>query len=229
MTDQELGYGHRINVWMSFADVFAGLLLITIVGLVVLLHKRQDEDVQFSEDLVRVMNKVASATDNMQKKITPLLPPTAREMQVSETRIVIPDVALFKNFGYDDYLRDKKKGELLMDVCHALKNSIDQQGEDRRLMRIVIEGHTDNVPIDSTDESCIKTNWELSSLRATGVLRYFEGCGLKAGEKAGEYNIMAVGLADTQPVAPNIPQEKHKNRRIVIRVEPDVDKIRSGL
>lgn len=225
MTDHEPGYGGRINVWMSFADVFAGLLLITIVGLVALMHKRQDEDVQFSENLVRVMNKATSATTTMQEKISPLLPPTTSRMQVSETQIVIPNVALFSSFGYDDYLRDRQKGELLFGICRALKDSIDQAGEDRRLLRIVIEGHTDNDPVTSSPESCIQTNWELSSLRATGVLRYFKGCGLAAGE----YNVIAVGLADTQPAAPNTVREKSKNRRIIIRVEPDIDKIRSGL
>jgi chemotaxis protein MotB len=210
---------------MSFADVFAGLLLITIVGLVVLLHERQDENVQFSQNLVRVMNKVTSATNSMQEKITPLLPPTASRMQVSETQIVIPNVALFSSFGYDDYLKDTQKGKLLMDVCSALKESIDQAGEDRNLMRIVIEGHTDSDPVNATRDSCIQTNWELSSLRATGVLRYFKGCGLTAGE----YNVIAVGLADTQPTAPNTKEEKSKNRRIIIRVEPDIDKIKSGL
>lgn len=225
MTDPESSYGGRINVWMSFADVFAGLLLITIVGLVVLMDKRQDENVQFSESLVRVMNKVTSATNSMQEKITPLLPPSASEMHISETQIVIPNVALFSSFGYDDYVRDPQKGKLLTDICHALKDSIDQAGEESRLMRIVIEGHTDSDAVNSTDKSCIKTNWELSSLRATGVLRYFNGCGLTAGK----YNVIAVGLADTQPAAPNTPQEKGKNRRIIIRVEPDIDKIRAGL
>jgi chemotaxis protein MotB len=56
-------------------------------------------------------------------------------------------------------------------------------------------------------------NWELSSRRATGVLRFFKDGGLPAQE----YNIMAVGLADTQPVTPNTTEDgKQQNWRIVI-------------
>ncbi len=74
--------------------------------------------------------------------------------------------------------------------------------------------------------AAIKTNWELSSRRATGVLRFFEDAGLSSKE----YNIVAVGLADSVPVADNATEEgKAKNRRIVIRIEPDLEAIKSNL
>jgi chemotaxis protein MotB len=91
----------------------------------------------------------------------------------------------------------------------------------------VIEGHTDSDPIKKQAVTpAIKTNWELSSRRATGVLRFFEEDGLNSRE----YNIVAMGLGDSVPVADNLTEEgKAMNRRIVIRIEPDLEAIKSTL
>ena len=59
---------------------------------------------------------------------------------------------------------------------------------------ISVEGHTDNVPI-ATD--AFPSNWELSTARATEVLRYLSDGGVA------ENQLRAVGRADTDPVAPN--------------------------
>lgn len=72
--------------------------------------------------------------------------------------------------------------------------------------RIRIEGHTDNVPVNSPDYS---TNWELSAARASTVLRYLsEVGGLDAGR------MFLAGFADTRPVADNAtPEGRALNRR----------------
>ncbi|QJB55898.1 OmpA family protein [Pseudodesulfovibrio sp. zrk46] len=84
--------------------------------------------------------------------------------------------------------------------------------------KLTIEGHSDNLPIKSTQ---FPSNWELSSARASSVARYFIAQGLP------KDNIRVMGLADTQPLAPNvdkagvsIPENQSKNRRVVILVRP---------
>lgn len=71
---------------------------------------------------------------------------------------------------------------------------------------ISVEGHTDNVPIRT---AAFPSNWELSTARATEVLRYLESAGVPAAR------MRAVGRADTDPVAPNtnIPG-RAANRRV---------------
>lgn len=227
MMDSEHYSSRDVNVWVSFADVFAGLLLITIVGMVFLLNNRQDENVKFSRDLVRVMNRATETTKQMHAKLNPLLPAMSSQTQYSETQIVIPAGALFASFGFDDYLNDAVKLKLLTDIRQALKETLDAAGEERKFLRVTIEGHTDSDPFKaSAVTKAIPTNWELSSRRATGVLRFFEAGGMSAQA----YNIVAMGLADTQPIAPNTTEdEKRKNRRIVIRIEPDIDKLKRSL
>ena len=222
MLDTDNESSKDLNVWISIADLFAGLLLIMIIGLVAALHGRKD--IQISNELGKAMTQAASLTKKMQEKLNAIRPGLTSQTRHSETEVVIPAGALFEKLKYDDYLRDPAKKQLLTDIRSAVKQTIDEAGDERKFFRIVIEGHTDSDPIGERNATeAIPTNWELSSRRATGVLRFFEEGGLNAKE----YNIVALGLADTDQVAPNTTeQEKSLNRRIVIRVEPIIEKMR---
>ncbi len=102
-----------------------------------------------------------------------------------------------------------KAGKKVLDkVVSILKDVKDK--------RIQVEGHTDNVPIMSDLKNRFPTNWELSTARATEVVRYLQ-------ERGGlNPNILsATGYAQYQPVAPNDTEEgRHKNRRIEIVLLP---------
>jgi chemotaxis protein MotB len=76
---------------------------------------------------------------------------------------------------------------------------------------ISIEGHTDNVPISG---GLFASNWELSAVRATTVLRY-----LMAHDGLQADRMSATGYADTQPVVPNdSPAHQAQNRRVELVV-----------
>ncbi len=86
---------------------------------------------------------------------------------------------------------------------------------------IGIEGHTDNVPIKY---SGYKSNWELSTARATEVLH----CILNKG-KLDPKNLSATGYGKYRPVEPNDTKEgRQKNRRVVIIVKP-MEKTKMGI
>lgn len=77
--------------------------------------------------------------------------------------------------------------------------------------RVRIEGHTDNVPVNSAD---FATNWELSAARASTVLRYLAEAGGIDPAK-----MFLAGYADTRPVADNGTAEgRALNRRADIVV-----------
>ncbi len=81
---------------------------------------------------------------------------------------------------------------------------------------IRVEGHTDNVPIGTKLQDRFKTNWELSTARATTVVRYL----IEQGDVNREY-LSATGYADTRPVASNDTDEgRTSNRRIEIVLYP---------
>jgi chemotaxis protein MotB len=77
--------------------------------------------------------------------------------------------------------------------------------------KIFIQGHTDDVPIHTKK---FESNWELSAVRATSVLRYFYDKGIDP------ENLTATGYADTFPMVPNNTKEgRAKNRRIEFVLE----------
>jgi chemotaxis protein MotB len=81
--------------------------------------------------------------------------------------------------------------------------------------RIMVEGHTDSVPIRGGLAARYPSNWELAGARAARVVR------LLAQEGIPPERLEAVALADTQPVASNETAEgRAANRRIEIRLEP---------
>lgn len=75
---------------------------------------------------------------------------------------------------------------------------------------LIIEGHTDNQPIS---DSRFPSNWELSTQRATTVLRHLLGDGIDASKVA------AAGYADQRPLlAGDSAVSRARNRRVAIVV-----------
>ncbi|MBI5016798.1 MAG: flagellar motor protein MotB [Deltaproteobacteria bacterium] len=71
---------------------------------------------------------------------------------------------------------------------------------------LYILGHTDPTPIETAR---FPSNWELSSARASAVLRYLAERGTSP------QRLVAVGFADSRPLTPNdTPQGRAKNRRV---------------
>lgn len=79
--------------------------------------------------------------------------------------------------------------------------------------RIVISGHTDNVPI--TRSLRFPSNWELSKARAQAVLEILDDAGVQRNRMS------AVDRADTDPVCAdcnqNDPQVRAENRRVEVK------------
>ena len=79
---------------------------------------------------------------------------------------------------------------------------------------ITIEGHTDNIPINTLQ---FPSNWELSAVRATTVLRLFADAGVAA------ERLTAIGYADTRPVEPNLMADgRARNRRVSILIDSEI-------
>ena len=82
--------------------------------------------------------------------------------------------------------------------------------------RLSVDGHTNSIPIHTAQ---FPSNWELSTDRATGVLRY-----LHSQEKLPYDRMSATGFADTRPRLPaSNPKALSVNRRVEIVVLARVD------
>jgi len=101
---------------------------------------------------------------------------------------------------------DKSGTAVLGRVATELKKSSHQ---------ILVIGHSDNKPIRPTLAKQYPSNWELAGARAASVVRLFAHVGLPS------KRLLAVSVADSQPVASNKTEEgRAKNRRIEIRLRP---------
>jgi chemotaxis protein MotB len=132
------------------------------------------------------------------------------QMNVSQTgrgiELEINASALF-NQGEADIQPAAKKT-----LADAAKVLVDNE------FAIEVEGHTDNLPISTAR---FPSNWELSSARASSVVRLFIDQGVAA------KRLKAVGSADNHPVLANdSPEGRARNRRVTITVlnpEPEAD------
>lgn len=113
-------------------------------------------------------------------------------------QIELNDSILFPSGGVDPSAQARA---IFDEISEILKNYTNP---------IQVEGFTDNVPISN---SRYPTNWELSSARATEIVKYLAGRGV-APER-----LAAVGYGEFQPVAPNDTEAgRAQNRRVAIMV-----------
>jgi chemotaxis protein MotB len=119
--------------------------------------------------------------------------------------ISIADKMLFKTGS--DVVSDRAK-EILGKVATVISSKPN--------MEVQVEGYTDNVPIKT---KCMKDNWDLSTARATAVVRVLQN----------DYNIdpsrlIAAGRSEYVPLASNDTAEgKSTNRRTRIVILPKLD------
>jgi chemotaxis protein MotB len=77
-----------------------------------------------------------------------------------------------------------------------------------RIHQVMVEGHTDTVPIAG---SVFPTNWELSTARASRVVRFLIGQGVAS------HRLSAAGYAYLHPIATNVTAAgRSRNRRVEI-------------
>mgnify|MGYP003144410447 FL=1 len=82
--------------------------------------------------------------------------------------------------------------------------------------RIKVQGHTDNIPINSAR---FRSNWELSSARAVSVAHQ-----LMRGDYIDEDRFEVTGFADTRPLAPNDnPDNRARNRRVEVVIRQGLE------
>ncbi len=83
---------------------------------------------------------------------------------------------------------------------------------------IHVEGHTDNLPIQTEN---FPSNWELSSARASSVIRLFTENGVEA------HRLTALGYGENRPIETNeTPEGRKRNRRVTIMImSTDPDKV----
>lgn len=139
------------------------------------------------------------------------------------------------NFKENDLTVNVKNGKVYVSLAEQLlfasgSTDVDAKGisalqqlakavKDQRDIHIMVEGHTDNVPI-SKKSQYMQDNWDLSVMRATAITKILTKAGVTPNQ------ITAAGKGEYVPLATNnTPQNKQKNRRTEIIITPNLDEL----
>ncbi|PKL76292.1 MAG: chemotaxis protein MotB [Candidatus Melainabacteria bacterium HGW-Melainabacteria-1] len=212
--------------WLTtYADLIS-LLMIFFVVMFASSEVSKDKLLAISESLRRALNKDAVSASAVGVSI---LADPARKTTTSASEAIREDV---RAFGLDKSVSfsTDERGTIISIVDSiffdpgqtAIKPKIEpllrEVGQfcKETGAQIIIEGHTDDRDINTKD---IPSNWELSAMRATEVVRYLiRETGFEPRK------ISAAAYGDTRPLVPNISVEnRSRNRRInIILVNAEV-------
>lgn len=130
------------------------------------------------------------------------------EMKNGKVYVMLEERLLFAT---GSIVVDPKGIEALKELGKVLEKNAD--------INVLIEGHTDNVPMKGTGE--IKDNWDLSVMRATSVVKI-----LLTNSKINASRLTPAGRGEFSPIdKSNTAEGRKKNRRIEIILTPKLDEI----
>lgn len=154
----------------------------------------------YQERAKRDQENMAKMGLEISNKLSPLI--LDNKVQVMQNnlgvRIDINDSLLFSSGSAD--LASSAKG-VIIEIANILKDN-------QRIIQV--EGHTDNTPIHNAS---FYSNWELSAVRATTVVRMLSETGIQ------ESRLSAVGYGSTKPITTSDTDfGRAKNRRVSIMI-----------
>ena len=169
--------------------------------------KRLKQDLTKKKSVIQLQGQVIRLLDDTKKTIETSLKDqiSAQEIEVVEEETVLKVIFVDKILFDSGSAEINERGmQLLQVMANPLKENIGQE--------IVVEGHTDDVPLSKDLKKRFPSNWELSTARAAAVVRFLQ-------EKAGidPQRLSARGYSFYRPLAPNTSEEgRNQNRRIEI-------------
>jgi chemotaxis protein MotB len=169
-------------------------------------------------DLQNALAQKDAATKALRQRVSDaLLGFNAQDLQVSvkngKVYVSLSEQLLFKSGSTKV---DPKGQDALRKLATALKDNKD--------VNVLVEGHTDNVPIKGQTASGARDNWDLSVMRATEITRLLTTAGMDPSQ------VTPSGRAEYMPlVANDTPANKALNRRTDIILTPKLDELFSIL
>jgi chemotaxis protein MotB len=200
-------------------------LALSLCGCTIILQKRHRSDVEKIDELSTELDRIKLLKEkeierlNEAKKI--LEEKLKREIADKQVRLEMAGRGLVITL-VAEVLFDSGKARIRPEAYSILDKVASVLSEELPGREIGIEGHTDNEPIKY---SGWKSNWELSTARATSALHYLvDKRGLSPDD------VSAIGYGEYRPIASNdTPEGRQLNRRVEIVILPKIAKVRPEL
>ena len=177
---------------------------------------QKDKDLQDKERMLREMQAIIARQDELTKKLNQTLRDALVGFNSDELTMEIRDGKVYVSMS-DKLLFKSGSTAVEPKGVEALKALADVLNKNQDI-QILVEGHTDNVPIKT---AVFKDNWDLSVGRATTITRM-----LNKDYGVAATRMTASGRGEYFPKASNdTPEGKAKNRRTEIILSPKLDEI----
>lgn len=176
-------------------------------------RRELDEKTRRIQELENILSQKDSSVRALKQKISQALlgfedKGLTVEQRNGKVYVTMDEKLLFKSGKWDV---DPKGKEALKQIAGVLVNNTD--------VNIMIEGHTDDVPMKGTGD--IQDNWDLSAKRATTIVKL-----LVADGKIDAKRVSATGRSQYSPIDPaKTAEARAKNRRTEIILTPKLDEI----
>lgn len=176
-------------------------------------RRELDEKTRRVQELENILSQKDSSVRALKLKISQALlgfedKGLTVEQRNGKVYVTMDEKLLFKSGKWDV---DPKGQSALKQIASVLANNTD--------VNIMIEGHTDDVPMKGTGD--IQDNWDLSAKRATSIVKL-----LVADGKIDAKRVSAAGRSQYAPIDPaKTPEARAKNRRTEIILTPKLDEI----
>ena len=177
------------------------------------------DQINESNQYIRHLVEVKSKSDSLNMVLTNNLTRSLSREEMKEVDVQVlkgvvyislADNMLYKSGSYE--INDRA-AETLSKIAKIIMDYKDYD--------VLIEGNTDNVPVNNTAASMknIRNNWDLSCLRASSVVQYLiKNYGVEA------KRLTAGGRGEFNPIADNSTElGKQRNRRTQIIITPKLD------
>lgn len=162
--------------------------------------QKLEELIEIPEGANIVIPEIMSGGSSILSELNSIVPRSFPGSRVQEdkvgTLLIVPGRLLFESGTAE-----------LKPETRAFLQEIAELVASKPSTQLQIEGHTDNIPIKTTQ---FPSNWELSAGRAISVVRFLiEDSNVQASR------LGAAGYADTRPLVPNnSPENRETNRRV---------------
>ncbi len=186
--------------------ILSGVLLLNLFGCTIVFQKGRKSDIEKIRSLEEEVDRLSSIKAELEEKLKGM---KGVSLNMEARGLVITFL--------DEILFDSGKARIKNDAFAALDEVASVITAKAADLNVGVEGHTDNVPIKF---SGWKSNWELSTARATSVLHYLIEKGVLPGK------LSATGFGEFRPVDSNdTAKGRLKNRRVEIVILPELKKI----
>lgn len=177
------------------------------------------DQINESNQYIRHLVEVKSKSDSLNLVLTNNLTRSLSKDEMKEVNVQVlkgvvyislADNMLFKTASYE--VNDRAK-ETLSKIAKIINDYKDYE--------VLVEGNTDNVPVNSDAPSMknIRNNWDLSALRASSVVQY-----LQNNFGVDPKRMTAGGRGEYNPLVSNDTEiGKQRNRRTQIIITPKLD------